>query len=101
MSSAFVKAVSDLFVVAARGAFLFWGVFMGKLLLTGLFKSPSRKKVAFISMPIAVIVAAFLAFWGFRWVVNPGETKAEAIHDAEVTFSSCFCHSGRVVFGAS
>lgn len=86
LTSAFQEAVGELIVVAARGGLLFWGIFMGKLLGTGFFESPSWKKVAFISMPTAVLVASIFAFYGYKCVVNPGETKAEAIHDAEVTF---------------
>jgi hypothetical protein len=88
LSAAFGDAVEGLIVVALRGGLLFWGVLMGRVLGTALFEPRSWKKVAFISMPIAVIVAAFFGFYSFKWVVNPGETKAEAIHDAEVTF---FC----------
>lgn len=86
LSAAFRDAVSDLITVAVRGGLLFWGVFMGKILGTGFFESPSWKKVGLISMPIAVVIAGFFAFYSFKWVVNPGETKAEAVHDAEVTF---------------
>jgi hypothetical protein len=85
---AFREACDDLIVVAVRGAILFWGVFMGRLLGTGFFTQPIRLKVAFISMPVVVLVAAFLASYSFKWVVDPGETTAHAIHDAEVTF---FC----------
>jgi hypothetical protein len=33
-------------------------------------------------MPIVVLVAALLGFHGFRLVVNPGEMRLQAIHDA-------------------
>lgn len=85
---AFREARDDLIIVAVRGAILFWGVFMGRLLGTGFFAPPIRLKVAFISMPVAVLVAAFFASYSFKWVVDPGETTAHAIHDAELTF---FC----------
>ena len=82
----FQEALSELIVVGVRGGVLVWGVFMGKLLATGFFEGPSRYKVAFISMPIAVLPAAFFAFWSYEWIVNPGETRSEALHDAGLTF---------------
>lgn len=83
---AFYEALDVLLTVAVRGAFLAWGVFMARLLGTGLMEEPKPIKVASISMPIMVLVAAFFAFWGFMGVVDPGETRLEAIHDAQVTF---------------
>jgi len=86
LSTAFRGSVSDLIVMAVRGALLYWVVFMGKLLGTGFFESPTWKKVGFISMPIALIIAALFALYSFKLVINPGETRAEAIQDAEATF---------------
>lgn len=80
------EATSEIIVVAVRGGLLAWGVFMGKLLGTGFFERPSSKKVFLISMPVAVFIAGFFAFYSFKWVVNPGETRTEAIHDATLTF---------------
>lgn len=86
LSAAFGDALVSSFVVALKGGILFWGLLVGKVLATGIFEPPSRKKIAFISMPIAVVVSAFFAFYRFMWMVNPGETEADAIYDAEVTF---------------
>ena len=83
---AFKEAFSLLAEVAVRGALLAWAVFMGRLFATGFFKQPRPIKVALISMPIMVLIAAFLAFYAFKFVVNPGETRVEAIQDAQVTF---------------
>ncbi len=81
----FREALSELIVVAVQGGFLAWGVFMGKLLATGFFEEQSRYKVAFISMPLAVLPAVLFAFWSFK-IVNPGETRSEALYDAGLTF---------------
>ncbi len=86
LGPAFREAISEIIVVAVRGGLLAWGVFMGKLLGTGFFEQPSRKKVFLISMPIAVFIAGFFAFYSFKWIVNPGETRPEAIHDAALAF---------------
>ena len=83
--TSFREALSELIVVAVQGGFLAWGVFMGKLLATGFFKEQSRYKVAFISMPLAVLPAVLFAFWSFK-IVNPGETRTEALYDAQLTF---------------
>jgi hypothetical protein len=88
LGPAFREAISEIIVVAVRGGLLAWGVFMGKLLGTGFFEQPSRKKVFLISMPIALFIAALVAFYSYKCVVNPGETRTEAIHDAALTF---FC----------
>lgn len=80
------EAFSELIVVAFRGGFLIWGVFMGKLLGTGFYEKPSHYKVVFISMPLAVLTALFFSFWSYKWIVNPGETRVEALHDAGLTF---------------
>lgn len=85
LSIAFRSSVSDLIVMGVRGALLYWLVIMGKILGTGFFESPTWKKVGFISMPIAVVIAVLFALYSFR-LVNPGETRAEAIQDAEETF---------------
>ena len=83
---AFGDATFVLVQVAVRGALLAWGVFMGRLFATGFFEHPKPMKVGLISMPIMVLIAAGFAFYGFKLVVNPGETRLEAIRDAEVTF---------------
>ncbi len=83
----FGEALDNIITVAVRGGGLFWLTFMGKILGAGFFQRPFyKKKVVFISMPIAVLVALFFAFWGYKWVVDPGETQADALHDAQLTF---------------
>ena len=85
--SALKEAIGEIIVVAARGGLLVWGCVMGKVLGGGFFEEPLPwKKVIFISLPIALLVAAFLSLYGFFFVVNPGETRAEAIDDALFTF---------------
>jgi hypothetical protein len=80
------EAIGLLAQVAVRGGILAWGVFMGRLFATGFFKHPRTIKIVLISMPIMVLIAAFFAFYSFKFVVNPGETRLEAIQDAQVTF---------------
>lgn len=80
------EAIWLLAQVALKGGILVWGVFMGKLFAIGFSEQPRLIKVVLISMPIMVLIAACFAFYGFKFVVNPGETRLEAIHDAQVTF---------------
>ena len=63
VTTALQEAVGSLIAVAVRGALLFWGVYMARLLGTGLFDPPSLRKIAFVSMPLAVVVASFFAFY--------------------------------------
>jgi len=84
--SAFNEAFSAILNVAVKGGLLFVGWYVGKLLGVGFFAEPSWKKVIFVSMPIAMLVAAFLSLCGFVFVVNPDETRAAAIDDALFTF---------------
>ena len=90
IDQAFGVALNEIIAIAVRGGFLAWGIFMGWLLGTGFFddEEPYKRKVILISMPVAVLLALFFAFWSLKGCVNPGETGAEALHDAQVTFFS-------------
>ena len=82
---------------------------MGRVLGTGFYEWPLIRKVIFISMPIAVLIASFFAFYSYRLVVTPGETMAEAIHDAQRTFffvlvplwSGCIWSAIKLKFGVN
>ena len=83
--NAFEHAFSLIIEVAVRGAALVWGVFMGRLIGTGFYENPDWKKVVFISMLIAGLIASIGGFWNYK-LENPGETAAEALYDALVVF---------------
>ena len=80
------EAISLLIQIAVRGSLLAWGVFVGRLFATGFYKQSKPINIALIFMPIMVLVASFFAFYGFKFVVNPSETRLEAVQDAQVTF---------------
>jgi hypothetical protein len=84
----FLDACVAIFVVAFGGAFLFWGVFMGKLIATGFHERPSRKRILMDSLPIAIAISTVFGAWSFWLIQDPGESRDEAVYNAASTF---FC----------
>ena len=84
----FSDVLSEMITLIVRFGLLVWGVFMARLLGAGLYDvdTPYKRRVILLSMPASVLLALFFAFWSFRGIVNPGETRTEAMYDAQFTF---------------
>jgi hypothetical protein len=80
--NSFDEATYELIRAALLGALLLWGAFVGKV---GTWFVSSRVKILYIAA-LYILVALFFAFWSFKGVTFPGETRAEALHDAALTF---------------
>jgi hypothetical protein len=76
------EAIFEMIRAALIGALLLWGAFIGKV---GTWFVDSRIKILYVAASY-VLVAVFFAFWSFKWATIPDETRAEAFHDAALTF---------------
>ncbi len=83
---ALTTAIDSIVVLAARSGLLVWGVFMGRLIATGFVAHPRPWKTVLISASVAPLIALLCALYGYRCVVDPGESASEALLDAQFTF---------------
>ena len=88
LDQALSAVLNEMIVLVVRAGVLVWGVIMGRVLGVGFYdiNKPYKHKVLLLSMPASILLSMFFAFWSYKGCVNPGETKAEALYDAQFTF---------------
>jgi hypothetical protein len=62
------------------------GCIHGRLIATGFVEHPTPWKTVLISISVSPVIALLCALYGYKFVVNPGESSVEALRDAQLTF---------------
>lgn len=82
-------AIYEILLAAIGGWYLYMAVLIGRHYLV-MFETLSWKKVVFISIPKAIAISLFFAFFSYVLWGGPDESSAENLYNAQLTFFCVF-----------